>query len=312
MRIPPPAAPAPQRRPRLSAFVCARNEEAELADCLRNLRFADEIVVLLDRSTDGSAAIAERLADRVIEGEFPLEGPRRAAALAACSGDWVLEIDADERVTPALAAEIRAIAAAPARADWYLVPVDNFIGGRRVRHGWGGSFGTSAVARLYRPGAKSWGEERVHPGARLQGRSGGRLQGRIEHFVDRDISAVIRRLDRYTLLRAADLQRGGGARHGLASHAFRGLRRFWKCYVTRRGYREGEWGVLIALMAALYPLLSELRARIEAAEPADPRPAPGAADASALAAPLRAAARLPVPAAPRPAARRAGQGRAAA
>lgn len=266
-------APGASRPPRLSAFVCARDEAACLAACLASLRFADEVVVLLDRCSDGSAPIAQALADRVIEGIFPWEGPRRAAAQAACTGEWVLEIDADERVPADLAAEIQARLGAAVPGDWYLLPVDNYIGDRLVRHGWGGSFGTSAVARLYRRGHKSWGEQQVHPSVRLAGQPGGRLRHAIEHRVDANVSGMLRRLDRYTRLRAADLHRRPGERRSLASHAVRGLRRFWKCYITRRGYREGDWGVLIALMAALYPLLSELRARLEP----DPLPAEPAA-----------------------------------
>ncbi|WP_249681488.1 glycosyltransferase family 2 protein [Roseococcus pinisoli] len=253
----------------LSVFVCARNEAARLPQCLEHLRFADEIVVLLDRSTDASAEIARALADRVVEGIFPLEGPRRAAALAACRGAWVLEIDADELVPPELAEEIRLLLQGAPKADWFLLPVDNYVGGRCVRHGWGGSFGTSAVARLYRRGGKAWGMERVHPAARLLGTPGGRLRHALRHEVDTDVSDMLRRLDRYTQLNAQDLQ-AGRRRHGLLSHAFRGLRRFWKCYVARRGYREGDWGVMIALMAAFYPILSELRARLEPAIPVNP------------------------------------------
>ncbi|WP_421988586.1 glycosyltransferase family 2 protein [Roseococcus sp.] len=268
-----------RREGSLSVFVCARNEAARLPECLACLRFADEIVVLLDRSTDASVEIAHALADRVIEGTFPLEGPRRATAQAACTGSWVLEIDADELVTPELAREIRALIAGGPGADWFLLPLDNYVGGRCVRHGWGGSFGTSAVARLYRRGSKAWGMQQVHPKARLLGKPGGRLQSPIRHEVDTDVSDMLRRLDRYTQLNAMDLQ-NGRRRHGLVSHALRGARRFWKCYVTRRGYREGDWGVMIALMAAFYPMLSELRARLEpaAAPLAEPAPAPCAGE----------------------------------
>ena len=78
----------------------------QLADCLSCLGFADEIVVVLDRCDDRSPEIARRFTDRVIEGAWEREGERRNAGIAACRGDWVLEIDADERVGPELAAEI--------------------------------------------------------------------------------------------------------------------------------------------------------------------------------------------------------------
>ena len=94
--------------PRLSALIVARNEEARLPDCLASVAFADEVVVVLDRSTDESAAIAAVAGAVIIEGAWELEGDRRNAGLAACTGDWVLEVDADERVNAPLAAAIRA------------------------------------------------------------------------------------------------------------------------------------------------------------------------------------------------------------
>src|ERR1044071_4364751 len=93
---------------RLSALVVARNEAHQLAACIETVRFADEIVVVLDRCTDDSKAIAERLAHKVIEGAWEIEGTRRNLGLDACSGEWILEVDADERVPPELAAEVRA------------------------------------------------------------------------------------------------------------------------------------------------------------------------------------------------------------
>ena len=228
---------------------------------MRRLRFADEIVVVLDRCTDRSADIAHSLADVVIAGAFPLEGPRRATGLAACSGDWIIEIDADELVGDDLALEIRHTIQTPTSAGHFLVPVDNYVGRRLIRYGWGGSFGTTAVARLYRAGSKRWKSERVHPGVTMSGGSGGRLSCPIMHLVDDDISDMIRRLDRYTDLRAQDLVDKGNI-DGLWKAGFRGVRRFWKCYVRRKGYREGRWGVLIAVMAGLFAFLSVLRAHL--------------------------------------------------
>jgi len=246
----------------LSVVLCVHNEEAVLENCLQHLAFADEIVVLLDRCTDRSAEIARQYAHRALSGAFPLEGPRRAAAVAASGSDWILEVDADEIVTAALAAEVRALINSDPEADFFQVPVENYVGDHLIRHGWGGSFGTTSVARLFRRGTKSWGMERVHPSVQFHGREGPILRHGITHRVDTDIGDMMHRLERYTALRAADLvQRPRG---GVASNLFRALRRFYKCYVSRKGYREGDWGVLIALMAALYPLLSTLRARLEA------------------------------------------------
>ena len=249
-------------RVRLSAVICVHDEEARLDGCLHRLQFADEIIVVLDRCRDRSEEIARRYTDKIVRGAFPQEGARKAAGMAAATGDWVLEVDADEQIIPALADEIRARIDSDPVATHFQVPIDNYVGQRLVRYGWGGSFGTSSVARLFRRGSKRWGDERIHPTVRFEGERGQSLTHPIRHEVDADISDMIQRLDRYSHQRALDLvdqNRVGG----VAENAFRGFRRFLKCYISRKGYREGGWGVLIALMAGLYPLLSTLRARLD-------------------------------------------------
>lgn len=247
--------------PRLSALVVAHNEEAQLDDCLARLAFADELVVVLDKCTDRSRDIALAHAARIVEGAWDVEGDRRNIGLDACTGDWILEVDADERVTDGLAAEIRAtIATAP--GGYFLVPFDNYIGKTLVRYGWGAAWGVSAAPRLSARGAKRWQRQRVHPGLELTGPRG-RLTQRMEHYVDSNISDMIRRLDRYTTARAADLRAGAEPDVGLGRNIRRIFSRFYKCYVGRKGYREGAWGFLIALMAGLYPILSYLKARLE-------------------------------------------------
>lgn len=247
--------------PRLSALVVAHDEERQLTDCLAGLRFADEIVVVLDDCRDRSREIAVRFTDRLVEGAWEREGPRRHAGIDACRGHWILEVDADERVTPELALEIeRVIATSP--AAWHLIPVDNYIGRRLVRWGWGASFGRSAHAALFRRGVKHWGDQRVHPTVSLSGTQGETLSSRLLHYVDRDVSEMLRRLDKYTSARAQDLRESGDI-GSYARNLRRIVSRFWKCYVGRRGYREGPYGFLIALCAALYPILSYLKARLD-------------------------------------------------
>ncbi|MCH8112895.1 MAG: glycosyltransferase, partial [Proteobacteria bacterium] len=79
--------------PTLSALVVAHDEEAQLGQCLDRLKFADEIVVVLDRCSDGSEAIAQTYTDKVVEGAWPIEGERRNAGIDACPGDWIVEVD---------------------------------------------------------------------------------------------------------------------------------------------------------------------------------------------------------------------------
>jgi glycosyltransferase involved in cell wall biosynthesis len=245
----------------VSALVVIHNEEARLPSCLEKLRFADEIVVVLDRCTDRSKEIAARFTDRLVEGAWPLEGDRRNAGIEACRGPWILEIDADEHVPPALAEEIRTVVARSS-SDWHEIPVDNYIGTHLVRHGWGASYGKAAYPGLFRKGAKVWGRNRVHPALTFRGAKGPRLANRIDHHVDRNISDMIKRLDRYSSAKALDLRDAGDI--GTFGHNVRRIfSRFYKCYVARRGYREGGYGFLIALFAGLYPILSHLKARLE-------------------------------------------------
>lgn len=251
---------SPADNPKLSALVVIHNEESQLEECLSSLSFADELVVVLDRCTDGSKAIAECAGVTLLEGAWELEGKRRNEGIHACTGDWILEVDADERVTPRLATEIRArIIDAP--FGHFLIPFDNYVGSRLIRHGWGASWGVSATVRLFAKGAKHWGGERVHPSLELRGQTM-HLQSHMIHYVDRNISDMLMRLDRYTSARACDLRDSGNI-GGLTRALGRLVSRFWKCYVRRRGYREGLYGFLIALMAGLYPVLSHIKAKLE-------------------------------------------------
>jgi hypothetical protein len=151
-------------------------------------------------------------------------------------------------------------AVATAQGDWFKVPIDNYVGATLVRHGWGGSFGSTLGARLARRGFKHWKLERVHPGVKFDGVSAGVLTCAIQHYVDEDLSDMVQRLNRYSLLRGLDLADRGEPGE-LWDNVFRGIRRFWKCYFDRKGRVDGDLGFAISLMAGLYPLLSHLKAK---------------------------------------------------
>ena len=247
----------------LSALVVVHNEEAQLAACLDCLAFADETVVVLDKCTDDSKTVAMSYTDRLIEGSWEREGDRRNAGIEACRGKWIFEIDADERVPYLLAQEIVATIE-KAGGDIFDVPVDNHVGERVIRNGWMAAIGTNAAPRLFRKGVKIWGRERVHPHLYVDGRQGRTLENALVHHAARNVSDLLMRLDRNTTWRARDLADSGniGSFPNMVRKIFS---RFWKCYVARRGYREGGYGFVIALCAALYPVLSHLKAALEPA-----------------------------------------------
>ena len=245
----------------ISAVVSIHNEEDRLAACLECLSFADELVVVLDRCTDNSEDIARAHGAIIHEGGWALEGDRRNAAISACSSEWILEVDADEHVPPDLAVEIReTVNTTP--FDWHEIPVDNYIGDQLVRYGWGASYGKAAYPGLFKKGVKEWGRQRVHPRLSWSGKKGPMLTNRLPHYVDRGVSDMIKRLDNYTSARARDL-RDSGDIGGYPNNIRRIFSRFFKCYVSRKGYKEGGYGFLIALFAGLYPIISHIKARHE-------------------------------------------------
>ena len=249
--------------PRLSCLVVAHNEEADLPDCLARLAFADEILVVLDRCTDRSKEIAQAAGARLLEGAWPVQGDRRNDGIKACTGEWILEVDADERVPEALGQEVRETVQS-SRFDYHRVRIDNYVGGRLIRDGWGASFGRRSHPGLFRRDVKTWGRQRVHPALTFKPRAteGPPLETPVAHYGFDGISDLIGRLNRYSDRHAADLRESGDI--GTAANNYRRIvSRFWKCYVSRRGYREGGIGFVIAVCGALYPILSHLKAKYD-------------------------------------------------
>ncbi len=251
-----------KRKKILSALVIAHNEEKKLASCLEKLLLADEIVIILDKTDDNSKSIAKKFKAKIYEGSWIMEGKRRNFGLSKCKGDWILEVDADEHVTPNLFSEIRK-AIKKCDPGYFLIPFDNYIGKKRIRYGWGASWGVSAAPRLSYKGYKKWNiNQKIHPSLSLKGKKYW-LKNRINHFVDDNINDMFLRLIRYSDEKAFDLVNEKKNIPPFWITLRRGITRFLKCYISRRGYREGKWGFLIALMAFLYVVISYAKAELE-------------------------------------------------
>ena len=146
------------KRQFLSAVLIAHDAAAQLPDCLASLAFADEIVLVDSGSQDGTPELAERLGARVVRHAWLGFGPQKQLAVAAARHDWVLAIDADERVTPALAAAIEAVLRAPTHPAWQMARA-NFFMGRYLRHGEGYP---DWSLRLFDRRVARWSDDAVH------------------------------------------------------------------------------------------------------------------------------------------------------
>ncbi len=244
---------------KISAVIVAHNEEKKIEDCLRSLDFADEIVVVLDKCTDRTKEIVLKFTDKIIEGSWKIEGARRNVALNAATGDWILEIDADERISSELKTEILAIKnSAPCG---FFVPIANYIGKRWVKYGWLRTLGVLRRETLTYRGLKRYDEDKeIHPTFKLSAEIKS-LKNPIIHLVDEDISDLMARFNRYTSWKANDMIARKKIRGGFFRSIFDFKLRFFKSFVIKKGYKEGSLGVLIALLCGLYPLVSYLKAK---------------------------------------------------
>lgn len=253
--------------PRLSGLIVAHNEEEMIEDALRSLSFCDEIVVCLDRCTDDTKEIVLRYTDRILEGGvdqgWDVEGKRRNDGIEFCQGEWIFELDADERATPELGEEV-VKTIETAEPGYFIVPVDNYVGDRLVRYGWAGSFGKSAAPQLFKKGCKWWGPQTIHPNLDLKGQKL-YLSYRVIHLVDKNIDDMIDRLQWYTSARAKDMAKNGELPK-FRKTLRKGFTRFYKSYLSRKGYKEGRMGFLLALMAFLFMVISHIKAEIEMQE----------------------------------------------
>jgi glycosyltransferase involved in cell wall biosynthesis len=232
---------------KLSVTVITRNEEAQIGDCLESVRWADEIVIVDTGSADRTLEICHKYTPHVYSRPWQGYAPAKNAALALATGDWILSLDADERASGGLHAEIATLQQQPMTmlADGYAVPRRNYLWGRWLRHG--GLYPDYQI-RLFKRGKGSFKARRVHESVAIDGRIE-RLRHPIEHYSYRGISDVIQRLDCYTELAALDF-RDEGQPFRRTALLMRPLGRFLRNYVLQQGFRDGIPGLIMAVSYA--------------------------------------------------------------
>lgn len=230
----------------VSVIVITLNEETAIGRCLASVGWADEIVVVDSGSTDRTAELARAAGARVtIASDWPGFGPQKNRALDLATGDWVLSLDADEWVTPALATEIRAaVSRADAPAGFELPRLSSFVG-REMRHsGWW----PDHVARLFRRGAARFSDDLVHERLVVSG-AVGRLTEPLRHESFTSLEEVVEKMNRYSSASARmRVERGkGGSVAGAVAH---GLWAFLRTYLLRAGFLDGREGFVLAVANA--------------------------------------------------------------
>lgn len=229
--------------PTLSAVVVARDEATMIPGCLRRLGFADEVIVVVDdRSRDGTREIAEQFGARVYLERFQSFSQLKNAALARASGDWVLVVDADERVTHSLREEI--IAAMDGPYDAYSVPRDNYFFGQRME--WGGW--PERMVRLFRGGIVSYHGD-IHEQERFTTETPriGRLEGSLAHFTHRCIGHNLAKTANFGDVQARELLMAGHPPVRVRTFARVMGRELWHRLVRGRAYRDGMPGIVEAI-----------------------------------------------------------------
>jgi len=243
-------------RPKISVCIVAMNEEDNIADCLASADFVDERIVVDSHSKDATRERAAACGARVIERDWPGHVEQKNFAVDQAAHDWVLCLDADERVSPELRSSILAAldrgdlpdGFEMARRTWYL--------GRWIRRG---GWYPDVKLRLFRRSKGRWGGVNPHDHARVEGRVA-RLDGDLLHYSYRSIADHVRSIDEFTTIAARE-KRKAGRRAGIVDLTLRPFWKFLRMYVVKLGVLEGFPGLVVAATGAFYVFLKYAKLR---------------------------------------------------
>lgn len=240
----------------LSVTVITFNEEKNIGDALASVAWADEIIVVDSQSTDQTLEIARHYSNNIIVRPWPGYAAQKQFASDQAQHEWVLSIDADERVTPELAQEIKAIINTNDQTvQGYQISRQNYYLGFAIKHsGWSPDY----QMRLYRKDAGRWQGDFVHESVQVTGKTA-QLKGKLDHYSIQSLIAHHERLNRYTSLAANDLLKRG-KRIATLDLLLRPIMAFLRSYLFRLGFLDGIPGIFIAYFAAYYIFLKYAKA----------------------------------------------------
>ncbi len=235
----------------LSVLVITKNEEKRLPECLDSVRWAGELIVLDDESTDGTLDVARAYGAKILQRKMDVEGRHRNYGYAQAKYEWVLSIDADERVTPELRDEIIALLKTNPALNGYTMPRKNFMGKRWIKKG---GWYPSPQLKLFRRDHFKYEESEVHPRAFLD-TACGNLKGDLLHYSYRDLYDFIGKQNKQTTLEVRKWVKDG-RKMPLSKALWRTFDRYYRSYAAKKGSEDGTLGYILAAMGGMYQFVS--------------------------------------------------------
>lgn len=230
----------------LSVVIITLNESNNIRDCLESVRWANEIIVLDSGSTDDTVKICREYTDKIhVNNNWQGFGVQKNRALTYATRDWVLSLDADERVSGNLRAEIQAKIREPGQVNAFEIPRLSVFCGREIRHG---DWWPDYVVRLFRRNAARFSDDIVHERLLFDGQCG-RLEQPLSHLAYHSLDQLLEKLNRYTNAGARAMYQKG-RRGGLGRALRHGLWAFLRAFLFRRGFLDGREGFILALAGA--------------------------------------------------------------
>ena len=238
--------PTMQNPHSLTVVIVAKNEERNIAECIASASFADEVLVLDSGSTDATAGLARAAGAKVVTTDWPGYGPQVARGFAMAGSSWVLSLDADERITPALREEVQAAIRSEAH-DGYRIPRLSEFCGQFIHHG---GWRPDHTLRLGRRSKAGFTDHFLHAHMTVDGPVSA-LKCDLIHYSYPNIHDVLEKLDRYSTGNARDM-RAAGKTGGVFKAVTHGAMAFIRTYVLRLGFLDGQHGLMLAVYNAEY------------------------------------------------------------
>jgi glycosyltransferase involved in cell wall biosynthesis len=240
----------------VSVVVITKNEEDNIADCLKSVSWADELIVLDDDSADRTVAIAKEHTEKVLSRKMDIEGRHRNYAYSLAKNNWVLSLDADERVSKELEEELKALFKGEMKDKAYSMPIKNYIGKRWIKYG---GWYPAPKVRLFDKRYFKYEEVEVHPRAFIDG-SCGRLTKDVLHYSYKDYHEFFQSLNNQTTLEAKKWFKEKRRINFLKMYR-KAISRFLKAYLQKKGFKDGLLGFVVSYGGGLYQFMSYVKYR---------------------------------------------------